>query len=455
MTNENLVRRLGLIEAAALVVGTIIGTGVFLKTAVMSQQAGSPTWVLMAWVVAGALSFAGALTYAELGCLFPRAGGEYVYLREAYGPLAGFLFGWTRFWIGSPGSIAAYGVGSATFLSGLVPLGGSKVAVAISIITFFTLLNCLSVAFGGKLQAFMTALKMAMILGLTGAIFFVADGTTWANLATPEGAGFTNASMFGAAVLAALWAFDGWNNLPMAAGEIKDPGRILPKALGLGMLAVLLLYGLANIAYFYALPFTEVLTSSSSSHPDALPVATKAAQNAFGPTAVTLLSAAFIFSAVGAMNGSILTGARVPFAMARDGLFFRHLGEVNHKTRAPVAAVLVQGVWASVLAMSGTFDQLTDYVVFASWIFYAACTASLFVFRKRMPAAERSYKTPLYPVLPIVFLICSLLLLVNTLYTQPKYSLIGLGFILAGLPAYALFRRKGGIVTAPGGAPGK
>lgn len=445
MTNENLLRRLGLKEASALVIGSVIGTGVFLKTAVMAQQAGSPQWVLIAWAVAGMLSLAGALTYAELGALFPRAGGEYVYLHEAYGPLMGFLFGWTRFWIGSPGSIAAYAVGAATFLNGLMPLSdpSHRTFAALGIIALFTGLNCFSVAFGGKLQTFMTALKIVMILGLTAAIFVGASTASWSHLATTEGMGFGGISGFGAAVLAALWAFDGWNNLPMAAGEIKEPGRVIPRALGLGMLAILGIYALANVAYFYALPFSEILTSSSTLHREALPVATKAALVTFGPAAVGILSAAFVFSALGAMNGSILSGARVPFAMARDGLFFKRLGEVSHGARVPVVALLVQGVWAGVLAISGSFDQLTDYVVFASWIFYALVTSSLFVFRKRLPNAERPYRAPLYPVLPIVFLACSVLLLLNTLTTSTRESLIGLGFILTGIPFFFAYKKWG------------
>jgi APA family basic amino acid/polyamine antiporter len=437
---EPLLRNLGLKEASALVVGTIIGTGVFIKTAVMSQQAGAPLWVLAAWAAAGALSFAGALTYAELGALFPRAGGEYVYMKEAYGPLAGFLYGWTRFWIASPGTIAAYGVGAATFAAGFLPLGAHRTAAAVALIAVFTGLNCLSVAFGGKVQSAMTALKIVMIAGLSGALLLFDSDGTLSRVTDAAAGGFKGWSLFGAAVLSALWAFDGWNNLPMAAGEIKEPGRVLPLALGLGMLVVLILYSAANLAYFYALPFSDILASYSTAHPDALPVAARAVQG-FGEGAARLLSAAFVFSALGAMNGSILTGARVPYAMACDGLFFKQLGQVSAGTRVPVVSVLIQGALSCVLAVSGTFDQLTDYVVFASWIFYAACTASLFVFRRKLPDAERPYRAPGYPYVPAVFLACSALLLVNTVVSSPKESAVGLGLIAAGLPCYAWFKR--------------
>ncbi len=446
MTQESLVRSLSLRDATALVVGTIIGTGVFLKTAVMAQQATTPELVLAAWAAAGILSFMGALCYAELGAMFPRAGGEYVFMRQAWGDLPGFLYGWMRFWIGSPGSIAAYGVGTATFLGGLLPIvgDGQRTLVAIGVVATFTGLNCLTVAFGGRLQSALTALKIIMIFGLTIGIFAAGTGT-WANLEAPSTGGWPGMSAFGACMLAALWAFDGWNNMPMAAGEIKDPGRNVPRALMIGVAFVLGVYALTNLAYFYALPFHEVATSSSTLYPEAPAVAARAAASVFGATGAIFLSAAFVLSAVGAMNGSILTSARVPFAMARDGLFFKKLGEVSHKTRVPVVAVLVQGIWACVLAMSGTFDQLTDYVVFSSWIFYALATAGIIVLRRKMPHADRPYRVPGYPFVPIVFVILSVLLLGNTLYTSPRESGIGLGLILLGVPVYAWFKRRSAV----------
>lgn len=447
MTQEPLLRRLGTREAIALVVGTVIGTGVFLKAAVMSQATGSPGWVMAAWAVAGVLSLAGALCYAELGALFPRAGGEYVYLREAYGDLAGFLYGWMRFWIGTPASVAAYGVATAAFLNGAVKLGGSgaELGVALFVIIFFSLLNCFAVVVGGRFQAAMTVLKLFMILGLTIAIFTAADGASWSHLGeSADGGGWRGFSAFGTAMLAALWAYDGWNSMPMAAGEIKDPGKAIPRALVFGMIAVFGIYALVNLAYFYALPFQEVLTARSPGNKEALAVGAKAALAAFGPVALVILSIAFVCSAIGSMNGSILTGARVPFAMARDGLFFKKLGEVGHTSRSPVVSLLVQCVIACALALQGSFDQLTDYVVFASWIFYALVTASIFVFRKRLPNADRPYRVPGYPWLPAIFILTSLLLLANTIYTSPKDCAIGLGFILAGIPVYYWFKKVPG-----------
>jgi APA family basic amino acid/polyamine antiporter len=441
MTNVDLLRRLGFKEAFAIVVGSMIGTGVFLKTAVMAQDAGAPLTVLLAWLVAGVLSLMGALSYAELGCLFPKAGGEYVFLRNAYGPLTGFLYGWTRFWIAAPGSIAAYAIGAVTFLESVVPLGNHRLETAMAIIGFFTILNCFSVQFGGAVQTVMTAVKILTIFGLAAAILAFGAGTSWEHLGGASAAGWKSWSGFGLAVLAALWAFDGWNNLPMAAGEIRDPDRVIPQSLIFGVAAVFLLYVAANVAYFYALPFAEVANSNSTLHPDAMPVAIKAALQSFGGAAVAVLSFAFVFSALGAMNGSILTGARVPYAMAQDGLMWAQLGKAHPRTHSPVVSTVVQGVWACVLAASGTFDQLTNCIVFASWIFYALNTFSLFYFRRKLPAP--AYRTPAFPWPPLIFIACSILLIVNTIWTRPKESLAGLGLIAAGIPVYFLFRNSG------------
>lgn len=443
--SKDLVRGLTLTDAAAIVVGSIIGTGVFLKTATMSNLVGSPWMVLIIWVVAGLLSLAGALAYAELGSLMPNAGGEYVYLKEGYGDIWAFLFGWMRFWIGSPGSIAAYAVGAMTFLSGAVDLSfmGGKTPAAILIIIVFSSINCLTVAFGGKIQSIMTGLKIAMIAGLSIGIFFFSKTASTMHFSevSPGFTGFMGWSAFGSATLAALWAYDGWNNLSMVAGEIKNPQRNIPLSLGLGMLLILAIYCIANVAYFYALPFSEILSSNSSANPNALPVATKAAMTFLGQSGITILSAAFVFSALGAMNGSVMTGARVPYAMAKDGLFFKQLANVNSSTSVPVISILVQAIVAILLAMSGTFDQLTNYVVFSSWIFYAMVTSVVFVLRKRLPDAPRSYKTFGYPFVPMIFIVLAILLLINTVYASPKESFIGLAFILAGVPVFYIFKK--------------
>lgn len=440
MSDTSLVRGLRFRDALSLVVGSMIGTGVFLKAAIMAQWTGSPVLVLAAWGVAGALSLAGAFAYAEVGSRFPRAGGEYVYLREAYGPLVGFLYGWTRFWIGSPGSVAAYGVGIATFSTGILPLSSmEKPLVAVGVILSFGALNCFAVAFGGRVQTCLTFLKVVLILGLTAAIFlFSSHAGGWAGAESVR----TSASQFGLALVAALWAYDGWNNLPMASGEVMDPQRNVPRALVAGTVIVFATYALLNFAFFHALPFAEVLTASSTRYPTALPVATKAAQSFLGASGQAILSGMFILSAIGAMNGSILTGARVPYAMAKDGLFFAKLAEVHPVSRVPVVAVVAQTLIACALAVSGTFDQLTDWVVFTSWIFYALVTLSVYSLRKRTDIPPAAYHTWGYPWLPAVFCVASVLLLGNTLWNSPRETCLGLAFVLLGVPVYRLFTAK-------------
>jgi APA family basic amino acid/polyamine antiporter len=241
-------------------------------------------------------------------------------------------------------------------------------------------------------------------------------------------------------MLAALWAYDGWNNMPMAAGEVKDPGRNVPRALIGGMVAIMAIYCCANLAYFYALPWAEILTSNSTAHRDALPVATKAAQTAFGESGGKLMSIAFVLSALGALNGATLTGARVPFAMARDRLFIARAAVLSPRTHVPVAAVLIQAAWACALAASGTYDQLTDYVIFASWIFYGLVTSSVFVLRVRAPELARPYRTLGYPLVPLVFVIVAAWLVINTLVNRPVESVVGLVLISLGLPVYWYYR---------------
>ena len=438
-TAPTLSRSLGLWQCIGIVVGTIIGTGVFLKTAGMAHQAGSVAWVLIAWGVAGALSTTGALTYAELGGMFPEAGGEYVYLREAYGRYAGYLYGWTRFWVGSPGSIAAYAVGSATFLSGALPvasLGGPKV-VAVALIAIFATISCLRVRVGGNLQVVLTGLKVALILGLAVAAFILPPSQGLSNLASSPTSAFPGLSIFGLLVLSALWAYDGWNNLPMAAGEVANPQRNLPRSLILGSLSVLAIYAAINVAYFYAMPFAEVASSASDFNKNAPPIAGKVAATLLGPLAGGAIAFAMTVSALSAMHGSILTGARVPFALARDGLAPRGLSSLN-RAAVPARAVIVLCIVAAVLSVAGTFDQLTNSVVFASWIFYAMNAGSVILLRIRRPDLARPYRVPGFPVVPLLFTGLSGLLLVNTVVSSPSNALLGLGLMALSLPAYLL-----------------
>ncbi|MEO8706303.1 MAG: amino acid permease [Kofleriaceae bacterium] len=449
MSERGLLRGLGPWGASSLVVGTIIGTGVFLKTAVMAQLGGSAVWVLLAWFVAGALSFFGAMTYAELGAMFPSAGGEYVYLRRGYSPFMGYLYAWNRFWIATPGSIAAYAVGTATFLGVILPITNYEVVlpfatfdlaqfVAIGFIVVFTAVNCLNVRAGGNLQTVMTVMKVVVIAGLALGAFASSRGDAARVTAVGE---FPGASAFGAMVLAALWAYDGWNNLPMAAGEVRDPQRNVPRAIVGGTIIVFATYAIVNIGYFYALPFDEVATSSSTKFPDAPAVAARVASQFLGDTTAALLALAMALSALSAMNGSMLTGARVPYAVALDGLAPKPLAKLSAVSRVPTNAVLIQGVVAIGYALSGRFDQLTDAVVFASWLFYALNAGSVLLLRMREPDRPRPFRTPGFPVVPIIFVFLALLLLVNTVYTSFEPSMLGLAMTATGALVFVAFLR--------------
>ena len=323
---------------------------------------------------------------------------------------------------------------------------GPAQIVAVGIILTFSGINCASVAFGGKVQSLLTVAKVLGISVIVIGVFFFTPGVAWESV-SPESRtqGLTMVQAFGAAMLAALWAYDGWNNMPMAAGEVQNPSRNIPFALIVGMVIILLIYCATNLAYFHALPIDEIAKSTS-----AKPVATKAVETFLGPIGAKFVTIAIMISITGALNGSILTGARVPFAMARNGLFFSRIGNLSAGARVPVLSLVVQAVWASLLALLGTFDQLTNYVVFASWIFYGMTTTAVFVLRRKMPDAERPYKTFGYPLMPMVFVAVAIWLLVNTLQTNPVEAGAGLLLIALGAPIYLYYRRSGSRIDATG-----
>lgn len=462
--NAKLIRGLTLTDATSLVAGTIIGTGIFLKTSVMTQQVGSPALVLLVWVAAGLLSLAGALTYAELGGLLPKAGGEYVYLRAAYGNLPAFLFGWMRFVVGATGSIAALAAGFAIFFTALFGLNapwlnytfeifghsvnwqfGWSQIVAITAIFVFSLINCGGVVFGGRVQTILTFSKVLGIFIIIVGVLALTRGVAWENLAADlRTSNLSAVQAFGAAMLAALWAYDGWNNMPMAAGEIENPRRNVPRALIFGMLVVLALYLLTNYAYFHALPIGEIASANSAN-----PVATKAVSTFLGSIGGGFVAVAIMVSITGALNGLILTSARVPYAMAADGLFPESIARLSENKHVPARAIMLQAIWASLLALLGTFDQLTNYAVFAMWIFYILTTSAVFVLRRKMPDAERPYRTLFYPVTPAIFILVGLWLLVNTLQTSPLEAGMGLLLTVVGIPVYFYFRRSPNLSIPP------
>ncbi len=461
-SNITLIRGLGLIAAVSIVIGNVIGTGVFLKTRVMTCNVGSPGKVLLVWVAAGVLSLAGALTYAELAAMMPRAGGEYVFLREAYGPRWGFLYGWMQFFVARAGGLAAMSVAFAIFLNALTggalntvfytsALFGYKFSfgylqiVALGVIAIVTLINCATVIVSGNIAALLTALKICLVLAVGVGAFVFADGD-WVHFAlTGAGSGCADVNAaarggmagFGAAMLGALWAYNGWNDLTLVAGEVKNPQRNIPLALIGGMTIVGALYIFINIAYFYVLTPAEIADISPDSS-----IATVVVGRFLGPLAVSLIAAALLGSTFGTLHVGVLTGARVPYAMARDRLFFQNLARLSKRTHVPVGALLMQAAWAGALALSGSFDALSNYSIFALWIFYALTTATVFVFRKQRPELERPYRTWGYPVVPVLFLLAAGWLLGMTLYTSPVQSVTGLILIALGLPVYWYWSRQ-------------
>src|SRR6266850_3424234 len=442
-----LARDLGLSHAGAIVVGTIIGSGIFLVPAEMMQAVGSAQLVYLAWMVGGVLSFFGALTYAELGAMKPQAGGEYVYVRDAYGPLPGFLYAWTWFLIAKPGSIATITTGLVRILGSFPifsffthPFLAHPVAitygqlVAIGATIFISWLNYIGVRKAGEFQFVFTLLKVATILGIV-VIGFSYSGGSWSNFATEFTGARGGVSGFFLALVAALWAYDGWNDLNMVAGEVRNPQRNIPLALIWGVATVGLLYILVNAAVQYALPASAVAASERP--------ASDAVALVLGRTGAGLVSAAMAVSMLVTLNGTIMSGARVPFAMARDGYFFKSLAEVHPRFRTPSVAIIVQCALAIILLLlGGNFRQFFSLAIFAEWLFYMIAGSTVFVFRYREPQAERPYRVWGYPVVPALFVVVSALLLYFTFTKNLPNSAYGTLAILAGIPVFYFFARR-------------
>jgi len=442
-----LARDLGLSHAGAVVVGTIIGSGIFLVPAEMMQAVGSARLVYLAWLVGGVLSFFGALTYAELGAMKPQAGGEYVYVRDAYGPLAGFLYAWTWFLIAKPASIATVTTGlvrilgtfsafaffSHSCLSRPFPITyGQLFAIGAAIVISW--LNYIGVRKAGEFQFLFTLLKVATILGIV-AVGFSYSGGSWSNFSTEFIGAKGGVVGFFAALVAALWAYDGWNDLNMVAGEIRNPQRNVPLALIWGVATVGLLYILVNAAVQYVLPAAAVAASERP--------ASDAVALVLGRLGASLVSAAMAVSMLVTLNGTIMSGARVPFAMARDGYFFKSLAEVHPRFRTPSIAIIVQCALAIILLLlGGSFRQFFSLAIFAEWLFYMIAGSTVFIFRYREPDADRPYRVWGYPAVPALFVAVSAVLLYFTFKDNLPNSAYGTLAILAGIPVFYYFARR-------------
>ncbi|MGA2724667.1 MAG: amino acid permease [Bryobacteraceae bacterium] len=444
-------RDLGPWAAASIVVGTVIGSGIFLVPKTMIQRTGSPHMVFVAWVAGGLLSLAGALSYAELAAALPEAGGEYAFLREAYGPMWGFLYSWTQMWVAKSGSIATLATGFFVYLSNFyapldtvfysvpLPLGphGGPLELrygqlfAIALILLLGWLNYYGVKLGGDVQVTVTIVKVALIamIILSGLVL----GHAHAPFTGPPIAPLTFAG-FIAALVAALWAYDGWNNVSMVSSEVRNPQRNLPLALIGGTLAVIGIYLLANAAYFHILTAREVAGA------DRAPA--EMMRKIFDGPGANAVAIAAMISIFAALNGSILSGSRVPYAAARQGYFFSAIGRVSPKYHTPGVSILALSAWASLLVLSGKYDDLFNLVIFASWILYGMTAAAVLVLRKKRPDLYRPYRTFGYPYVPVLFILGASVLLFSTLFDRPRESFMGIGLILAGLPFYYYWRRR-------------
>jgi len=447
-TQKDLLRDLGASQAASIVVGVVIGSGIFLVPAEMMQAAGSARLVYLAWIVGGIFSFFGAVTYAQLGAMKPQSGGEYVYIRDAYGPLAGFLTGWTWTLVVKPSSLAAISTGivrvlanfpSLHFLAarvGNIPVTWGQL-VAMGFVIFVSLVNYVGVRRAGNFQLAFTILKIVLIVAIS-ALAFSAHGS-WSHFAERYSGAIGEVAGFFAALTAALWAYDGWSDLNMVAEEVRDPERNVPLALVGGLVMIGALYMLVNAAVQYALPAVSVAQSSS-------PMSDAVHASFLGAGAAIVVSAAMVISLTSSLNGVAMSGSRMAFALARDGNFFSSLAKVHPRFRTPHVATVWQAVLSiCFLLIGGNFRQLFTLAIFAEWLSYMAASSSLFVFRKKIVGPERRPPYWQYPLAPALFIVASAALLYYTFTSNLRYSAMGSLVILAGIPVYygfALRRRS-------------
>jgi len=432
---RELARVLTLRDLVLIVVGTTIGSGIFtVPGAVLRQSSGDLGIALVVWVIGSVLALLGALTFGELGAMLPDAGGSYVYVREAFGALPAFLLGWTLFLAINTGSTATLAVAFANYLGEVVSLGPLAYKLAsVAMIAVVTAVNIRGVRHAATVQNWSTALKVGAIFALAIAGFALGDG-----LHRPDARVFTtpitvaSLSAAGVGLLGVLWAYEGWQNVTNSAGEAADPQRTFARGISLGTAALVVIYLTANAGYVAAVGPSGVAASDR--------IAADVVHALFGPAAAKLVTLVILVSIFSAANGLALTGPRMYFAMARDGVFFRSLAEVHPRFGTPALAVAASAVWAAVLALSGTFEQLFTYVVFASWIFAALAAGSLFVLRRRRPDLPRPFRVPGYPWTPALFIAASGAVVVNTVIARPVQAVIGLGIVATGGPAYFAWR---------------
>jgi APA family basic amino acid/polyamine antiporter len=432
---KQLSRTLGALDLTLLVVGTVIGSGIFLVPGgVLRQSGGSMVLALAIWLVGGVLSLLGALTYGELGAMRPEAGGLYVNIRDAFGPLTAFLYGWTLFFVISSGSVATLAVAFASYLRELTSLGawGGRV-VAVAMIAVIAVINIRGTRASAGVQNWTTAFKVGALLLMSGLLLAKGAGAP-ADLPPEARLDRGLVAGLGVGLVGVLWAYEGWQYVTFSAGEIVDPQRNFPRGIVVGTVVTMAIYLIANVAYVAALGPVRVAQSDR--------VAAEAVGAVLGRGAGKLVAAAILVSIFSAANGLTLTAPRVYFAMARDGVFFQRLADIHPRFGTPAFAVALSSAWAAVLAASGTFEQLLTYVVFTGWAFYALGGLSLFYYRRQRPDLPRPFKVPGYPWTPWLFVLSAAGIVVNTLVTQPARAFVGVAVVLAGVPAFWRWRRN-------------
>jgi len=425
-----LARVFTLLDATMINAGGIIGSGIFMVPATIALLTGSTSLILAVWVFGGLISLFGALSIAELGAAMPRAGGQFVYLNEAYGPVWGYLYGWSCVAVINTASIAAVGVAFSEYLGFFFPLSTMGIkSVAILSVILLTIINILDVKSGARAQNIFTLLKIGAIFGIIS-LGLVMDGGSAENIQPfyPDRPLPALVGPLGLAMVSVLWTYDGWIFITYVAGEVKNPGRNIPLSLVFCMLIVISIYLLINFVFTYTLGIGAMGTSTL--------VASDSAFIFLGEKGAVLVSIIILISLLGANNGFILTSARINYAMARNRLFFQQAAKVHPKFKSPANALIIQAVWACALTFSGTYNQLITYIIFASWIFYAMSCAAVIILRKKRPEMKRPYKTPGYPYIPIIFILFAVFLTFNTILEAPRDAAVGAGIILAGLPFY-------------------
>lgn len=426
---DQLLRKLGFLDATLIIIGIVIGSGIFLLPNVIARSLPSRGAILAVWIVAGILSYFGALAYAELGAMMPATGGQYVYLREAYGPCCAFLCGWVFVLAVLPGGIAFLAVGFSIYLDHFVPLTPPmRTAVSLLLVAALSAFNYAGVVQGAWIQRIFTTAKIAGLVLVIGAAAFYTQGPAHSQ-AVVQPLSYTG---IGVAMTACLMAYNGWSYVSFVAGEVKNPQRNLPASLMLAMVVVIALYMSANLAYMNVMTVPEIAATER--------VGSAVAERTMGSIGASVLSAVVLLSVIGAINGNILTAARVPFAQARDGMFFRRFGQVHPRFKTPAFAIVAQALWSGLLILTGSYETLFSYSILSAWIFYALSVAAVWVLRRKLPDLPRPYRMWGYPYTLILFLIVSVWFMADALITQTKPSLMAIAIAAAGVPFYLIWR---------------